>query len=125
MLKASILSVNAFPFSGDAPPPLIAVNARSVGFPYMVKSNSTSLDITIHNPSMNTLKVHSLSTTTSTFHVKMSVPLIISGNGSAKVHIVFSPIGFGAFNDALRVISNGGNAQIGLNIRPTNAILAQ
>ena len=103
------------PLSGNVPAPVLSVPAAAVALPQSATTDSSSLDVTIHDPSINPLTVSSLSLKTNAFHIRTALPLTVQGKDSAKVHIVFLPQSFGTFNDTLSIVSNGGNTQIPLS----------
>jgi photosystem II stability/assembly factor-like uncharacterized protein len=103
------------PLSGNVPPPLLNVPTSSLSLAQVSRSDSSTMNIEILNSSINSLTVTALTTKTTAFHIATQLPLSVSGNDSAKVHIVFSPISFGSFLDTLAIISNGGSAKIPLS----------
>ena len=115
LVNNSMTPLVKIPLSGNVPAPVLSVPAAAVMLPQAATTDSSSLDVTIHDPSINPLTVSSLSLMTNAFHIRTALPLTVQGKDSAKVHIVFLPGSFGTFNDTLSIVSNGGTAHIPLS----------
>lgn len=96
------------------PPPLLSVATDSLTYPDVRAGDSTALILTVRNLSPAPLTLGSISTHTVTFTPVIVLPLVIGGFDSLLIPIRFRPTTFGVFRDTLSLLSNGGNATIGL-----------
>ena len=115
LVNNSMTPLIKIPVSANVPAPVLNVPTTALSLLPVARTDSSSLDVTIHDPSINALTITALTTETNAFHVRTALPLTVQGKDSVKVQVLFVPTSFGSFLDTLTISSNGGNSKIPLS----------
>ena len=98
---------------GNSPAPLLVTSASSLAFTDRAKGDSAVMSLYLKNSSINTMTLGSVTTTNSAFAATTGSTTVV-GLDSTLVMVKFKPTAFGTFVDTIRIVSNGGNANITL-----------
>ncbi|MGB2869618.1 MAG: choice-of-anchor D domain-containing protein [Bacteroidota bacterium] len=108
------------PLAGSASVPRMVVSDMGIGFGDVAVGDSSVQNVWIRNASLSPLSLWSAVCSYSVFFTRQSFPVVIGGNDSLQLSVVFRPQRFGHSDDTLAISSNGGNYRIALSGQSSN-----
>lgn len=102
------------PLTGLASAPRMTVSVTGLSFGDIAVGDSIMRALWIHNASLSPLSLSSAVCSTSAFLIRRTFPVVIAGNDSLQLPVVFKPQKFGSSGDTLAISSDGGTVRIAL-----------
>jgi hypothetical protein len=97
------------------PPPRLGLSTGFLTFPDRALGDSADATVYLRNLSPTPLTVTAAGNVLPDYHVVLPLPLVIQGNDSAAMRVVFRPLSFGLLSDTVRIISDGGDTLVTLS----------
>jgi len=102
------------PLSGNCPSPMMVTSSSGIVFPDRALQDSAVILVYARNTSISPLSISTISTATTAFAVSPKT-MVVPGNDSTALRVVFKPAVFGATLDTMTISSDGGLVKLPLS----------